>query len=179
MATGLSIPLVWPCPQAPSPPHASIPIPIWGGASSCGQYALQILSHWGYKNLLTTASPTNHAYLRSLGAARTFDNRDPVVSKQIVEAVEKQVPAIPFVFDCIGSKSGSLAQIAKIAQRGTRVAVLLPVVFKDATEEDAPEYAMDVQPHAPWAEGVDTRGVRTHFYKEVSCMVLEAGAPGG
>jgi hypothetical protein len=140
---------------------------------------LQILSHWGYKNLLTTASPTNHAYLRSLGAAHTFDYRDPVVSKQIVEAVEKQVPAIPFVFDCIGSKSGSLAQIAKIAQKGTRVAVLLPVVLNDATEEDAPEYAMDVQPHAPWAEGVDTRGVRTHFYKEVSCMILEAGAPGG
>jgi NADPH:quinone reductase-like Zn-dependent oxidoreductase len=99
MTTGLSIPLVWPCPQAPSPPHANIPILIWGGASSCGQYALQILSHWGYKNLLTTASPTNHAYLRSLGAAHTFDYRDPDVSKQIVEAVEKQVSAIPFVFD--------------------------------------------------------------------------------
>jgi hypothetical protein len=178
MTTGLSIPLVWPCPQAPSPPHANVPVLIWGGASSCGQYALQILSHWGYKNLLTTASPANHAYLRSLGAAHTFDYRNPDVSKQIIEAVEKQVPAIPFVFDCIGSKFGSLAQIAKIAQKGTRVAVLLPVVLKDATEEDAPEYAMDVQPHAPWAEGVDTSGVRTHFYKEVRCMILEAGAPG-
>jgi NADPH-dependent curcumin reductase CurA len=129
--------------------------------------------------LLTTASPSHHTYLRSLGATHVFDYRDPDVSKRIIEAVEKKIPAIPFVFDCIGSKSGSLAPLAKIAQKGTKVAVLLPVILKDATEEEAPEYAMDVQPHAPWVEGVDVRGVRTHFYKEVSCNLLEAEAPGG
>jgi NADPH:quinone reductase-like Zn-dependent oxidoreductase len=172
MTTDLSLPLAWPCPQAPSPPHANSPILIWGGASSCGQYALQILRHWGYKNLLTTASPTHHTYLRSLGAAHVFDYHDSDISKRIIKAVQGNIPAVPFVLDCIGSKSGSLAKVAKIAQKGARVAVLLPVVLKDATEEEAPEYAMEVQPHAPWVEGVDVRGVRTHFYKEVSSVVL-------
>ena len=170
----LSLPLPWPRPQVPSLPHANSPILVWGGSSSCGQYALQVLTHWGYRNLLTTASPTHHAYLRSLGAAQVFDYRDPDVSEHILQAVEKQHPAIPFVLDCIGSKSGSLAQIARIAQKGTRVAVLLPVILKDATAEEAPEYAMDVQPHAPWAAGVEVRGVRTHFYQEVCCMAYEA-----
>jgi len=168
----LSLPLPWPRPQEPSPSHANSPILIWGGSSSCGQYALQILSHWGYKNLLTTASPSHHAYLRTLGAAHVFDYRDPDVSKKIIEAVEKQSPAVPFVLDCIGSKYGSLARIAEIAQKGTRVAVLLPVILKDATDDQAPEYAMIVKPHAQWADGVEVRGVRTHFYQEVSCLPL-------
>lgn len=168
VTTDLSLPLPWPCPESPSPPHANSPILIWGGSSSCGQYALQILGHWGYRNLLTTASPSHHANLLSLGAAHVFDYHSPDVAKQIIKTVGKQVPAIPFVFDCIGSKYGSLAQIAKVAQKGTRVAVLLPVILKDATEEEAPEYAMDVGPHAPWVEGVEVRGVRTHFYAQVS-----------
>ena len=57
-----------------------------------------------------------------------------------------------------------------MAQRGTRVAVLLPVVLKDATEEEAPEYAMEPKSHGKWAEGVEVRGVRTHFYAEVGYM---------
>jgi NADPH:quinone reductase-like Zn-dependent oxidoreductase len=170
----LCLPLPWPRPQAPSPPHANSPILIWGGSSSCGQYALQILSYWGYKNLLATASPAHHAYLRSLGAVHVFDYRDPHVSEHIIEVVKKQTPAVPFIIDCIGSKAGSLAHLAKIAQRGTRVAVLLPVVLNDATEEEAPGYSIEVQPHAQWAEGVEARGVRTHFYMEVSCMASKA-----
>jgi NADPH:quinone reductase-like Zn-dependent oxidoreductase len=136
-----------------------------------GQYALQILRHWGYNNLLTTASPAHHANLLSLGASQVFDYRDPEVARHILEAVEEQTPAIPFILDCIGSKSGSLAQIAQIAQKGAVVAVLLPVILKDATEEEAPEYAMDAEAHAQWEEGVQVRGVRTHFYAEVSRTV--------
>jgi NADPH:quinone reductase-like Zn-dependent oxidoreductase len=170
----LSLPLVWPIQGVPSPPHANTPILIWGGASSCGQYALQILTHWGYRNLLTTASPSHHAYLRSLGAANVFDYRDPEVSKYIIKAVEQNSPAIPFILDCIGSKSGSLAQAAKIAQKGTKVAILLPVVIRDATEDTPPEYSMNVETEAEWAEGVEVRGVRTHFYAKVSCLVVEA-----
>jgi NADPH:quinone reductase-like Zn-dependent oxidoreductase len=170
VTTDFSLPLPWPCPPIPSPPHANSPILIWGGASSCGQYALQILSHWGYKNLLTTASPSHHEYLLSIGAAHVFDYHDPDVSKHIIKVGQKQTPVIPFIFDCIGSRLGSLAQAAQISQRGTKVAVLTPVVLKDATEDEPPEYSMDTQPHAQWAEGVEVRGVRTHFYMEVSCI---------
>jgi NADPH:quinone reductase-like Zn-dependent oxidoreductase len=165
----LSLPLPWPRPVEVVPLNASSPILIWGGASSCGQYALQILSHWGYKNLLTTASPLHHPHLRSLGAAHVFDYRHPLVASQILEAAvpSSSSGTIPFILDCIGSKSGSLATLAKIAKKGTKVAVLLPVIVRDATDEKAPEYSMDVQSSAEWEEGVETRGVRTHFYAEV------------
>jgi len=81
-------------------------------------------------------------------------------------------PTVPFVIDCIGSKAGSLVHIAKIAQKRTRVAVLLPVILKDATDEEAPDYTFDVDSSAQWAEGAETRGTRTHFYMEVRAILL-------
>lgn len=84
---------------------------------------------------------------------------------QILDAAEGKVP---FVLDCIGSKDGSLAPIARIAGAGTKVAILLPVIVKDASEAEAPEYSMEVGNAAEWVEGVDARGVRTHFYLDVS-----------
>ena len=61
-----------------------------------------------------------------------------------------------------------MAPLAKIAQAGSRVAILLPVIVKDSDPESdaSPEYAMDVAAEASWASGVVTEGVRTHFYLE-------------
>ncbi|CAK7211296.1 hypothetical protein SBRCBS47491_001075 [Sporothrix bragantina] len=165
----LGLPLEWPRLPSHTNPHADTPILIWGGASSCGQYALQILHAWGYTNLLATASPRHHEYLRSLGARHTFDYRDVDVASKIQRAVDNNTrtgPAVPFVLDCIASQQGSLTQIAGVAQKGTRVAALLPVIVRDATDDVAPEYAMNVQAAVDWAEGVEARGVRTHFYED-------------
>lgn len=84
---------------------------------------------------------------------------------------------VKYVLDCIGSKHGSLIHEAAIAGPGSKVAVLLPVIVKDATEDEAPEYALEVQDQADWKAGVEVVGVRTHFYKDVSliemvCMML-------
>ncbi|OCK73912.1 GroES-like protein [Lepidopterella palustris CBS 459.81] len=161
---GLSAP--WPRPAAYTPPHGKDAILIWGGSSSVGQFALQILKYYGYQNLITTASKRHHDYLESIGATSVFDYNDSNVTKAILETVSQKSsgPSIPFIFDCIGSKDGSLAPIAKVAQRGAKVAVLLPVIVKDSTESTAPEYSMDVHGSAEWEDGVHTSGVRTHFY---------------
>lgn len=152
------------------PEHASRPILIWGGSSSVGQFALQVLRYYGYRNLIATASKAHHELLRSYGAKQCFDYRSPSIVSQILDAAGGKVP---FVLDCIGSKYGSLAPIAKIAGPGTKVAVLLPVIIKDASETEAPEYAMDVKAAAEWVEGVDARGVRTHFYLNVSSNLFD------
>lgn len=83
---------------------------------------------------------------------------------------------IPFILDCIGSKEGSLRPLARIAGGGARVAVLLPVLVREKEEGEeggkgGPVYGMDVKSEAEWREGVDVRGVRTHFYLEV-CIVF-------
>lgn len=160
----LELPLPWPIPQDNRPENVDTPILIWGGSSSVGQFALQILRHWGYANLLATSSPQHHRILQSFGAKQVFDYRDFNVVEQILRAADGH---IPFVLDCIGSKYGSLAQISKIAAKGSKAAILLPVIIRDATEEEAPVYEMDVSVVADWDDGVVVRGVRTHFYLQV------------
>ena len=72
------------------------------------------------------------------------------------------------VLDCIGSQKGSLEPLAKIVGHGAKVAVLLPVIVKDASETEAPLYEMDASKSVSWQEGVEVKGVRTHFYLQVS-----------
>lgn len=89
---------------------------------------------------------------------------------QIRDAISEEGARTLKVLDCIGSKTGSLAPIAQIARKGATIAVLLPVIVRDSSEEEAPEYDWDVQAAAAWQEGVVARGVRTHFYLEVSWL---------
>lgn len=167
----LGLPFPWPKPVDYVPPRANDRILIWGGASSVGQYAIQILSYYGYCNIWTTASTRHHETMRSLGAMECFDYRSPSVTSDILESCAPQrtgEPSIPLILDCIGSLKGTVEPITKIAQSGAKVAVLLPIIVKDSSDESMPEYAMDVSTAAPWAKGVDAVGVRTHFYLNVS-----------
>ena len=141
-----------------------------------GQFAVQVLRYYGYVNLLTTSSEVHHAVLKEYGARKTFDYRSPTVVSDILTSIPLAPggePKIPFILDCIGSQEGSLAPLAKIAERGSKVAVLLPVIVKDAGEGGVrPEYSMDVEASAEWKEGVEARGVRTHFYLDVSEQMI-------
>lgn len=80
---------------------------------------------------------------------------------------------LPFVLDCIGSKEGSLKPLAKIVKSGAKVAVLLPVIVRDSSVSQTPIYEMDPGASVEWEEGVDVRGVRTHFYLEVCSCCME------
>lgn len=168
ISADLELPLPWPKPASYVPPHAQTPILVWGASSTSGQYALQVLKHYGYRNLLATASPQNYDLLRSYGATQVFNYRDTDVVQQIQAAAPE---GIPFIIDNIGSLHGTIAPLTRIAKNGSRVAILLPVIIHDATVEAAPEYSFDVVAaassiSAPWAKGVEARGVRTHFYLE-------------
>lgn len=79
--------------------------------------------------------------------------------------------AVDKILDCIGSKYGSIAPISEIAKSGARVGILLPVIVRDSSETEAPIYEMDVRKAAEWAKGVEVRGVRTHFYLNVSAAL--------
>lgn len=65
------------------PDAASKYIVIWGGATSVGQYAIQIAKAAGFK-VITTSSPKNFDYLKSvLGADEVFDYHDASTSDKI------------------------------------------------------------------------------------------------
>lgn len=162
----LSIETPWPKPDGYVPKDADKAILVWGGSSSVGQFAIQILRYYGYTHILATASAKHHDKLRALGAKAIFDYNDANVVEKVLQA--DNANEIPLIFDCIGSKYGSIAPISKIAKSGAKVAILLPVIVRDSTETEDPEYEMDVKAASNWQEGVDARGVRTHFYLDVS-----------
>lgn len=166
LTANLGMETPWPKPENYIHKDADAAILIWGGSSSVGQFAIQILKYYGYTNILTAASRKNRENLIALGAKQALDYNDADVVASITAAGGES--GIPLVLDCIGSKSGSMAPIAKIAKRGARVAVLLPVIVRDSSETEDPEYEMDVMAAANWADGVDAQGVRTHFYLDVS-----------
>ena len=167
----LGIETPWPRPDGYAPENASKIVLIWGGSSSVGQFAIQILKFYGYTSVIATASRKHHERLLGLGATAVFDYNDA----DSVSLISQEAGSIgvSFILDCIGSKQGSIAPISLIAKRGTRVAILLPVIVKDSTEEQDPEYEMDVEKAAEWLEGVDVRGVRTHFYLNVSIACVD------
>lgn len=166
LTTDLELETPWPKPKDYRPHNADSPVFIWGGSSSVGQFAIQILRYYGYTNILAAASRKNHEKLQEMGAKKVFDYNDGNVIASILDAGN-----ILSILDCIGSKSGSIAPISKIAKKGAKVAVLLPVIVRDSSETEDPIYEMDVTKAADWEDGVDARGVRTHFYLDVSYQI--------
>ncbi|EAT78523.1 hypothetical protein SNOG_13898 [Parastagonospora nodorum SN15] len=169
LITDLGIVTPWPKPDSYVPRDADKAILVWGGSSSVGQFAIQVLKYYGYMHILATASAKHHKKLRALGAKKVFDYNDDNVVEAIIRSGHDG--KIPLIFDCIGSQQGSIAPIAKIAKAGSKVAILLPVIVRDSSETEDPEYEMDVKVAADWSEGgVDARGVRTHFYLNPDIM---------
>ncbi|KAK7960496.1 hypothetical protein PG988_011710 [Apiospora saccharicola] len=191
MAIDLGLPTPWPKPEGYVPDHAEDPILVWGAGSSVGQYALQVLRWYGYRHVLATASPSHHEYLEGLGASACFDYRDPDVAEKVLSAAsemhrrksgakESQTNTIPFIIDCIGSRDGSLRPILEreMAQRGSVVAVMLPVILTHASPDQAPEYSMDAGEVARGLgaaddSGIAVKGVRTFFVYEKSAFFKE------
>lgn len=170
LVTDLGISLSWPKPEASTEQggEKDKAIMIWGGSSSCGQYALQILRYYDYRNIIATASPRNFELVKECGANHVVNYG----SKTFKEETENAVGKVELVLDCIGSLEGSVRPITSIVGEGAKVAILLPVIVRDATEEVEPIYEMDVRKAATWPAGVEVRGVRTHFYLDVSiCSV--------
>lgn len=159
----LRLELPWPVPENWAPPEADQPILVWGAAGSVGQYTLQVLKHWGYRNVLAVASAKHHSSLKGLGATAVFDYNDEDSVKSLSSG-----PYIPYIIDCIGSLEGTVRPLTRIAQKGTKVAIMLPVVVSPAGNSDEPTYAMDVGDVlvGQWKDGVELRGVRTHFYQD-------------
>ena len=162
----LQLELPWPRPQGWTPKQEHEPILIWGAASSVGLFTVQVLQHWGYKNIIAVASARHHETLAGLGAAKCFDYKEENVTDQIAAAV---AAPIHLIVDCIGHLDGTLRPLTKLAVRDTKVAIMMPAILRDATDEHEPELSMDPSTllKGLWAEGVKLIGVRTFFYAEV------------
>lgn len=90
---------------------------VWGGASSVGQFAIQLLHHAGYK-VITTASKANHDSQKSLGADVVIDYSDADAVDQINKVTGGKLRS---VYDAV-SNQASIPLVLKTLPNGGKVA---------------------------------------------------------
>jgi NADPH:quinone reductase-like Zn-dependent oxidoreductase len=72
---------------------------VWGGAFCVGSNAIQLAVAADYE-VITTASPKNFEYTKSLGASQVFDYNGKIIADDLVSALKGKT--IAGVLDCIG-----------------------------------------------------------------------------
>lgn len=162
---GLPYPTSYPPSVPPAGKHT--PIIVYGAGSTAGQYTIQLLHAAGYENVVATASPQHHDFLKSLGAAEVFDYRSPSLAEDIIRAAEGK-PHL--VMDCITAEA-TIATIANFIHPSGTLAILLPVKRGDRVRADGDASAMymDIpRDESPLPQGVVIKGVRAFRYQDVS-----------
>ncbi|PWY85785.1 zinc-binding alcohol dehydrogenase domain-containing protein cipB [Aspergillus sclerotioniger CBS 115572] len=79
-------------PTAPRAASTSQTVLIWSGASSVGSNAIQLAVAAGYE-VITTASPKNYDFVKSLGASLVFDYKSETVVEDIIAAFQGKLSA--------------------------------------------------------------------------------------
>jgi NADPH:quinone reductase-like Zn-dependent oxidoreductase len=88
-------------------------IVVWGGASSIGSAAIQVAKSMGFV-VYTTASPSHHEYLKTLGAARVFDYKNEDVVEQICKAAKGDGLTMDVGYDAV---PGALQQCIDVLRK--------------------------------------------------------------
>lgn len=102
------------------------PILVWGGSSSVGQNALQLLKLQGYKRVYTTSSQRHAARMKDLGAFDVIDYNSADASTLLKAATKGK--GFEAVLDCIGDVDASLQPSLRLVRPGGIVAAMLPYV---------------------------------------------------
>ncbi|KAI9000500.1 GroES-like protein [Trametes punicea] len=114
---------------------AGKPALIIGGASSVGQYAIQVAKLAGFNPIITTASPRNIALLTSLGATHVLDRSLPA------EDILLKLPGLTggkpleFVYDAISLPETMPLAYQALAPGGALVIVLPDVIPAELKKE--------------------------------------------
>jgi NADPH:quinone reductase-like Zn-dependent oxidoreductase len=86
---------------------------VWGGASSVGATAIQLAVASGL-HVVTTASPPNYEFVRSLGASDVFDYRSTTLTRDLTAKLEHV--ELCGIYDAIGEEA-SFSPLAAITER--------------------------------------------------------------
>ncbi|KAJ7692393.1 hypothetical protein B0H17DRAFT_1061387 [Mycena rosella] len=108
----------------PLPPNREVPVLVWGGSSSVGAYAIQVLHLSGYK-VVTTASPSNNEYVKSLGADIVVDYHD---EEKAVEEIKKATDGkLSLVVDAISENHSTELAVKTFGPDGGIITTVLSV----------------------------------------------------
>ncbi|KAF8848461.1 quinone reductase [Acephala macrosclerotiorum] len=118
---------------------------VIGGASSVGQYAIQLARLSGFERIITNASTANHKFLKELGAHVVLDRAQS--SAENFRAAVGELP-LDFVFDSISAKSTQIlgVQILQATKTANSHLITVYVVHPDAIDPDAVALSQSVNP---------------------------------
>ncbi|VDC07632.1 unnamed protein product [Peniophora sp. CBMAI 1063] len=113
---------------------------ILGGASSVGQFAIQLAKLSGFSTIISTASKRNEAYVKSAGATHVIDYHD-IPYAELSAAVKKITGDAPikYVYDAVSTADTQKAGWDLVSSGGVLVVVLPPSpdVGKPGQEDEA------------------------------------------
>lgn len=109
-------------PQPSSPAKEPIYLLVYGGSTATGSLAIQYAKLSGLK-VITTCSPHNFEFVKSLGAEEAFDYKDPEVGKKIREYTNDK---LTHAFDTISEGSSPKICCDAISSTGGTISYLLP-----------------------------------------------------
>ncbi|KAI0089332.1 GroES-like protein [Irpex rosettiformis] len=96
---------------------------VYGGSTSVGLFAIQLLHRAGYK-VVTVASPKNWDLLKSLGADAVFDYKDPEAVNKIKQLTNDSLHA---ALDTIAISESQVFTVKALGPGAGKVIVILPV----------------------------------------------------
>ncbi|KAG7137213.1 Protein TOXD like protein [Verticillium longisporum] len=110
-------------PLPSSPAEKPFPILIYGGSTAMGISGIQYAKLSGL-TVVTTASPHNFDYVKSLGADAVFDYKSPTLVDDIRAYTNGQ---LRHAWDCQSTNESALLAARCLADEGGHIATLLPV----------------------------------------------------
>jgi NADPH:quinone reductase-like Zn-dependent oxidoreductase len=107
---------------------------VWGGSTSVGSNAIQLAAAAGYE-VITTSSPRNFEYVKSLGASQVFDYNSPGVVADIIAAFEGRTLAGAIAFGT--TSAPACVRIVGACRKGNKFVSIgsPPVSFESLGDE--------------------------------------------
>ncbi|KAJ7463414.1 chaperonin 10-like protein [Mycena galericulata] len=162
----LSLPVPRSFPATIPPPDHDLPILIYGAGSTTAQYAIQLLHAAGYTNVIATASPKHHPFLRALGATSVLDYNSATLRADAAAAAGRD-GKIALALDAI-SATGTIARVAPLMRAESTLALLMPIKDGDTVAVGDTSLLSEIPPtRNPFPPETKIAYVRTFFkYRE-------------
>ncbi|KAJ3539684.1 hypothetical protein NMY22_g4629 [Coprinellus aureogranulatus] len=156
---------------------------VTAGSGSVGQVVLQMAKLSGFSYIVTTASPHNAEYVKSLGATHVLDRRLSVDA--LLEELKKidGLPKFEYAYDAFGRPDSSLLQaMSVLAPNGKAVTVSPRVQFelkdgKTLSKFSAEKKIPENQPHLHLLFREATRLLESGLIKPQKVDILPGGLP--
>ncbi|TFK53686.1 GroES-like protein [Heliocybe sulcata] len=146
--------------------YAGKPILIFGGATSVGQYVIQLAKLSGFSPIIVTASPKHTSFLKSLGVDHVIDRNIPLPELKS-QLASLTISPLEVVYDAVSFAETQQAGYDALAPGGTLVVVADDQTKKDPSARKTVVYAVG-NVHLP-----EQRATGVSLYSKLTRLIQE------